>query len=107
MLPRDDFVFTIGYDGPVAVIDGQAKRRYKGLSTNELIEKGLFRAAYSSAVFSENPEEIKHVVEEFNRMSAEAYPASEQSETSGTSKSPSTDRLFGVFKVEVKRSMVL
>jgi len=30
-LSRGDFVFTIGYDGPVAVVDGQAKRHYGSL----------------------------------------------------------------------------
>jgi len=95
MLPRDDFVFTIGYDGPVAVIDGHAKRRYKGLSTEALVQKGLFRAAYSSAVFSGDPKELQLV--------ADAY-----SSLSGTPVNLATiDRLFGVFPVDVKRSLIL
>ena len=51
MLSREEFIFTIGYDGPVAVIDGQAKKLYSKLSTRELAEKGLYRAAYSSALW--------------------------------------------------------
>lgn len=96
MLSREEFVFTIGYDGPAAVVDGQAKRRYGSLSTGELAEKGLFRAAYSSAVWSKDPAELKTVVEIYNK-------------TNGAALAPdsSPDRLFGVFQVDVKRSIVL
>jgi hypothetical protein len=96
MLNRGEFIFTIGYDGPLAVVDGQAKRRYGALSTGELAEQGLFRAAYSSAVYSRNPEELKTVVEAYNKAAG----------LSLTVDSP-LDRLFGVFFVDVKRSIVL
>ena len=95
MLSRDEFIFTIGYDGPIAVIDGQAKKRYKGLSTEQLIEKGLFRAAYSSAVFSKNQDELKLVAEAYGRL------------TGTTVNMSNMDRLFGVFPMEVKRSLIL
>ena len=95
MLSREDFVFTIGYDGPLAVIDGQARRRYGSLSTQALIEKGLFRAAYSSAVYSKDPQELKLVTDAYSALI-------------GASIDPKTlDRLFGVFLVDVKRSMIL
>ncbi|MDR2102289.1 MAG: hypothetical protein LBP43_06935 [Treponema sp.] len=96
MLSREDFIFTIGYDGPAAVIDGQAKSRYRSLSTRELAEKGLFRAAYSSAVYSKDPEELKIVMDCYNKVT----------EASGVPL-PAPDRLFGVFPVEVNRSIVL
>jgi hypothetical protein len=96
MLSREDFVFTIGYDGPAAVVDGQAKSRCGALSTLELAERGLFRAAYSSAIYSKDPEELKAVADLYNKAAGTSYtPAS------------SLDRLFGVFPVEVKRSIVL
>ena len=95
-LSRADFIFTIGYDGPVAVVDGHAKKRYGSLSAAELAEKGLFRAAYSSAVYSGDAGEMASVVEAYNK-------------TAGTSYRPtdSLERLFGVFPVEVKRAVVL
>jgi hypothetical protein len=96
MLPRGDFVFTIGYDGPAAVVDSQAKRRYGALSTRELAEKGLFRAAYSSAVYSRDPAELATVVEIYNRIAGASLTVS----------SP-LERLFGVFPVDVKRSISL
>jgi hypothetical protein len=96
MFSREDFVFTIGYDGPSAVVDGQAKRRYGSLSTSELAEKGLFRAAYSSAVYSKDPAEMETLVAAYNRSAGTSYTAAS-----------SLDRLFGVFPVEVKRAIVL
>jgi len=96
MLTREDFIFTIGYDGPAAVIDGQAKRRYKSLSTKELAEKGLFRAAYSSAIWSKDPKELETVVETYNRISGSSF----------TTESP-LNRLFGVFPVEANKAITL
>jgi hypothetical protein len=96
MLSREDFVFTIGYDGPSAVVDGQARSRYRSLSTRELAEKGLFRAAYSSAVYSKDPEELKILVDCYNKAAGTSYTADS-----------ALDRLFGVFPVEANRSIVL
>jgi hypothetical protein len=96
MLSREEFIFTIGYDGPAAVIDSQAKRRYGSLSTGELAEKGLFRAAYSSAVWSNDPTEIDALVEIYNRISGSSLTAA----------SP-LDRLFGVFPIKASRSITL
>jgi hypothetical protein len=96
MLSREDFVFTIGYDGPVAIVDKQARQNYGVLSTKELVEKGLFRAAYSSALYSKNPDEMKTVVDIYNKTAGTSYTVS-----------PQLDRLFGIFPVEVSRSIVL
>ncbi|MDR1144038.1 MAG: hypothetical protein LBK77_07475 [Spirochaetaceae bacterium] len=107
MLSRADFVFTIGYDGPSAVVDGQAKKHYGSLSTVQLAEKGLFRAAYSSAVYARAPalaetsgedgdnEEIATVIKLYNRAAGTSY------------KPEDLPRLFGVFPMEVKRAIVL
>ena len=101
MLSREDFVFTIGYDGPAAVVDKQAKKKYGGFSTRELAEKGLFRAAYSSAVFAGNKEEIALVADAYNaligRSSAEAPKVD----------LPALERLFGVTLVDVNRAVYL
>ncbi|MDR2257953.1 MAG: hypothetical protein LBE14_02260 [Treponema sp.] len=96
MLSRENFVFTIGYDGPAAVVDNQAKNRYGALSTRELAERGLFRAAYSSAIYSKDPGELETVVEIYNKTAGASL----------TVNSP-LDRLFGVFPVEVKRFIAL
>ncbi|MDR0322676.1 MAG: hypothetical protein LBI28_14370 [Treponema sp.] len=96
MLSRGEFVFTIGYDGPSAVVDGHAKRLYSSLSTKELAEKGLFRAAYASAIWSKDPKDMQTVVEVYNKMTG-----------GSVQDSSSFQRLFGVFTVEVNRAIVL
>ena len=101
MLSREDFVFTIGYDGSAAVIDRQAKIKYGKLSTRELAEKGLFRAAYSSALYSADQEDLKFVAETFNRLGGNSG-----AELSGVDLS-TLNRLFGVHLVDVKRSIYL
>ena len=96
MLPREDFIFTIGYDGPAAVVDKQARKKYGKLSTSELAEKGLFRAAYSSAVHSGAQNELELVAEAYNRLGGHS-PVE-----------PSAlDRLFGVSPVDVKRLILI
>jgi hypothetical protein len=96
VISRADFVFTIGYDGPSAVVDGQAKRRYGSLSTRELAEKGLFRAAYCSAIWSKDPQEVEILVEIYNKAAGTSLTAAS-----------SLDRLFGAFPVDAKKVMVL
>jgi len=96
MLSRGDFVFTIGYDGPVAVVDGRARQKFGSLSAAGLAEKGLFRAAYSAAVWSKDPGDMKAVVETYNRLSGSSLTVDSQ-----------LDRLFGVFPVDVGRSVSL
>jgi len=93
---RGDFIFTVGYDGPVAVVDGRAKRRHGALSTVQLAEAGLFRAAYSSAVWSGDAAEMDAVVRAYNRASGSSLTADSN-----------LDRLFGVFPTEVTRTVVL
>ena len=53
MISRGDFVFTIGYEGNTAVVDGTMKKRYGSLSTVELAEKQLYKQAVCSAVYEE------------------------------------------------------
>jgi hypothetical protein len=96
MLSRAERICTIGYDGPAAVVDGYAAKQYGKLSTAELAERGLFRAAYASAIWSGKTEELETVVAAYNKMTGAAL----------TADSP-LDRLFGVFPVDVKRSVVL
>jgi hypothetical protein len=95
VLSREDFIFTIGYDGPVAVVDKQAKKKFGKLSTKELAEKGLFRPAYSAALYSGNKEEIELVAEAYNRLSVNSADIS------------TMERLFGVSLVDVKRSILI
>ena len=97
MLSRESFIFTIGYDGPAAVVDKQASKKYGKLTTEELARKGLFRPAYSSAVYSKNPEEPELVLEAYNRLGGQ----------SAVGFSSALARLFGVSPVDVKKSVLI
>jgi len=88
MISRKDFVFTIGYDGGTAVVDGNLKRRFGSLSTGGLAEKGLFKQALCSAVFAGKEEDLAGVLELYNAR------AEQKLAHVGELK-----RMFGVFEV--------
>lgn len=77
-MTREDFVFTIGYDGDNAVVDSKTKKKYKLLSTLELAEKGFFKPALSSAIFSGQDSEIDIVLEKYNKIAEKKVENREQ-----------------------------
>jgi hypothetical protein len=88
VIGRKDFVFTIGYDGGTAVVDGGLKRRFGSLSTIELAEKGLFKQALCSAVFEGREEALGLVLERYNAQAEHNLAHAEE-----------LKRMFGVFEV--------
>ena len=85
---REDFMFTIGYDGDTAIIDGKARKRYRKFSTAELAEAGLFKPAFCSALFSGDESEIQIVIDAYNRGETTSYANEED-----------LKRLFSVYEV--------
>jgi hypothetical protein len=98
MLSREDFVFTIGYDGAAAIVDGRARRQYGKLSTMELAEEGLYRAAFASAFFDREKDEgtMMEFIRFFNAKAGTSYTKAEE-----------LQRLFGVNLEDVTRTIVL
>lgn len=96
MISREDFIFTIGYDGDRAIVDGKAKRQYAKLTTMELAEEGLYRAAFSSALYSKNEAEMKEFIDFFNMKAGTKFATAED-----------VRRLFGVNEFEISRTLVL
>ena len=96
MIAREDFIFAIGFEGAVAVVDGKAKREFGKLGTIQLAEKGLYRAAFSSALYSKKPEEMKAFIDFFNIKAGTKYTDATQ-----------LSRLFGVYLEEVSKTMIL
>ncbi|MBU0928386.1 MAG: hypothetical protein KKA67_11585 [Spirochaetes bacterium] len=96
MISREEFIFTIGYDGGTAIVDGKAKAKYGKLGTVELAEAGLFRAAFASAVFSGSAEDLKAFADIYNAKAGTDYSTQEQFQ-----------RLFGVKQEKVKRVLAL
>lgn len=100
MLSREDFIFTIGYDGDASIVDGRAKRQYGRLSTMELAEEGLYRAAFASALydlkFKNDGSPVKSFITFFNSKAGTSYETAEQ-----------LQRLFGVNDEGSARAIVL
>ena len=72
-MKREDFIFTIGYQGDTALVDGSAKRQFGRLSTRELAEQGMLKAALCSALFSEKQEEIDEVLAVYRERSSSPH----------------------------------
>lgn len=96
MISREDFVFAIGFDGSQAVVDGRAKREFGKLSTMDLARKGLYRAAFSSALYSRKEEEMAEFIRFFNEAAGTHYTEAVQ-----------LSRLFGVYMEEIAKVLVL
>lgn len=88
MISRENFIFIVGYEGNTAVVDGAMKRRYASLSTAELAEEGLFKAALSSALYSGRAEELEQVLAIYNGKTELKLSSVED-----------LKRIFGVFEV--------
>ena len=69
MISRENFIFTIGYDGGTAIVDGKSKRKYGRLSTEELARKGLFKPALCSALYENDEKGLQLVYELYNTRS--------------------------------------
>ena len=97
-MKREDFVFTIGYQGDTALVDGKAKKDFSKLSTEELAEKGLWRAAFCSALYENSEEKMQHVVEMYNQKSGAKLESVQDMK-----------RMLGVFEVpeEIDKIKVL
>lgn len=96
MISREDFMFTIGYDGDTAVVDGKAKAEYGKLDTLSLARRGLFRSAFASALYSGSKEELAAFAEVYNASAGTSYATAEEFQ-----------RLFGVKLEAVRRVMAL
>ena len=78
MISREDFIFTIGYDGDSAVVDSNAKKKYGKMTTSQLIEAGLFKPALCSAVYSGSDEEIEEVRSAYSRITGKDIEGPDQ-----------------------------
>ncbi len=63
---REDFLFTIGYEGSMAIVDRRARARYRHLSGPDLARKGLFKPAVYSAIYNDSEEELEEILEIYN-----------------------------------------
>ncbi len=95
MISRDDAIATIGYDGNAALVDRAVKKRCAGMTTAQLAEAGLYRAAAASALFADSAEELALVAAIYNKAAGTTYPVEAMS------------KLFGVTKPTLSRTLAL
>ena len=101
-MKRADYLFVIGYDGDKAVVHGQQRRRYGKLTTRQLLDQGLYRAAFCSADYAlQNAaagaaEEVELVRATMEQLTSRPYTVED------------LRKLFGVFGVPagIKRVIV-
>ncbi len=91
MIRREDFIFTIGYEGNTSVVDGQLKKRCGSFSTAALAEAGLLKQALCSAVYAENRGESDQVLAIYNKKAQVKLNSVDE-----------LKRIFGVFEVPEK-----
>ncbi len=97
-MKRTEFVFTIGFQGDAAVVDRRAQKMYGSHSTMQLAEEGLYRAAFSSALYSGDSEEMRQFLDFFSQKTGlEALDEDR------------VKRLFGIYTVadQVKRIITI
>jgi hypothetical protein len=96
VISREDFLFTIGYDGDTAIVDAKAKAQFGKLSTMELAQKSLFRAAFASALYSTNTTDFQSFAAYYNSRAGTDYHDPE-----------AFMRLFGIKVETIRRVMSL
>ncbi len=83
-----EFCNTIGYSGNSAIVDKSNLKHYAKLSVDSLLEKGLYKQAFSKALFENSQEDLEKVLRDYNRVSGSSYSSVQEMK-----------RLFGVFTV--------
>ena len=77
-MTREEFIFTIGYDGDNAVVDKNSAKAYGKLSTAGLFDKGMIKAALCSALYSKSQEEQQLVLDRYNALAASKVESFEE-----------------------------
>jgi len=92
---REDFIWTVGFQGDTAVVDKRARRKFGNLSADALVEKGFFRAAFCAALYDEDESAIQRLIERYNAEHDASYRSADE-----------LRRLFGVDAVPENVSKV-
>ena len=70
-MTREEFIFTIGYDGDSGVVDKKSAKEFGKLSTAELFDRGMIKAAVCSAIYSKAESEQLLVLDKYNAMTGQ------------------------------------
>ena len=84
----EEFSNTIGYSGNSSIIDKGNLKKYGSMDVRQLLEKGLYKQAFSKALYSGSVEDQEAVLAGYNADCGSRYSSVEE-----------LKRLFGVFIV--------
>ncbi len=68
-MKREQYCFTIGYNGGDAIVDKQAMVRYGKKTPVQLADLGLYKSALAAALFDDDREGREYVLRKFNEIS--------------------------------------
>lgn len=66
MIKRDDFIFTLGYQGSTAIVDRVLKSQNPHASLESLIEKNLLKSALAFAIYEQSEEQCEKILQVYN-----------------------------------------
>jgi len=89
-------MFTIGYQGNTAVVDRNAKFKYLKATMEQLLDAGLFKPAFCSAIFSGDAAEMEAFMSRYREVPGNSEVTVD-----------ALKRLFGVFEAPEKVQKVL
>jgi hypothetical protein len=78
MINKVDYIFTVGYQGDTAIVDGKNRKKYGKLSASDLAAEGMFKPALCSALYDQNEEEQQNVLKLYNEQTGAAYASVEE-----------------------------
>lgn len=96
MISKEDFVFTIGYRGNTAIVNGNLKRKYSKLSALELAERGMFKQAICYALYTSDDKVLNSILTMYNEHSENKIQDTEE-----------LKRIFGVTRIPEEVTKVL
>ena len=97
VIKREDFIFALGYEGDVAVVDGRSRRKYRRYSALMLAEEGLFKPAVCSAIYDKDADALEKILQIYNEKADSPLSSVEElKRTLGVTEVPA-----GITKVNV------
>jgi hypothetical protein len=68
MLSKEDFMFTVGFQGNSAIVDSRMKRRYAKASIDELLKEGLYKPALCASIMDQDEKGLESIITYYNEQ---------------------------------------
>jgi hypothetical protein len=77
-MKQQEYMFTIGFSGNTAIVDGAAMKKYGKLGFDELVGQGLYKPALGAAFFSGDTEALNRIVVAYNSAAGTNFEGPDQ-----------------------------